>query len=213
MKAISLDITNEGDVGDFLGVRIDREVDRAILLSQPHLIDSILKDLRFDGRTDLTPRQSRHQQHRTSSFDATPCQSRSINPSTIAPSWESLCTSAPPDWTAHLPSINARALCPTLKWNMVTQYDTSDDTSDDTLRAHGRRASYCNPKQPKALTCMSMQTSAAHGIQPSPKTPTQLVRGPATASHMLGVQSTEHHDNRQNTLCPAPKVNTSPLAK
>jgi len=50
MKKIGLDITDEGNVGDFLGVHIDRREDGSVLLSQPHLIDSILKDLRLDGK-------------------------------------------------------------------------------------------------------------------------------------------------------------------
>ena len=45
MQKIGLDITDEGDVGDFLGVRIDQREDGSVHLSQPHLIDSILKDL------------------------------------------------------------------------------------------------------------------------------------------------------------------------
>lgn len=49
MAGIGLDITDEGEVGDFLGVRIDKRSDGSTELSQPHLIDSILKDLRLDG--------------------------------------------------------------------------------------------------------------------------------------------------------------------
>jgi hypothetical protein len=41
-------ITVEGDIGDFLGVQIERTKDGKFILSQPHLIDSILKDLRLD---------------------------------------------------------------------------------------------------------------------------------------------------------------------
>ena len=33
---------------NFLGVRIDQREDESVHLSQPHLIDSILKDLRLD---------------------------------------------------------------------------------------------------------------------------------------------------------------------
>jgi hypothetical protein len=44
-----LTITVEGDLADFLGVSIDRRKDGTIHLSQPHLIDQILKDLRLDG--------------------------------------------------------------------------------------------------------------------------------------------------------------------
>jgi len=49
MSGIGLDITDEGDVGDFLGVRIDKREDGSVELSQPHLIDSVLKDPRLDG--------------------------------------------------------------------------------------------------------------------------------------------------------------------
>jgi Reverse transcriptase (RNA-dependent DNA polymerase) len=50
MQAIGLDITDEGDVGDFLGVRIDPHCEGGtVRLSQPHLIDFILKDLRLQG--------------------------------------------------------------------------------------------------------------------------------------------------------------------
>jgi hypothetical protein len=51
MKKAKLDITIEGDLQDFLGVNIDRKDDRTIHLTQPHLIDQILKDLRLDGDT------------------------------------------------------------------------------------------------------------------------------------------------------------------
>jgi hypothetical protein len=43
-----LAITVEGDLADFLGVNIDRRSDGTIHLSQPHLIDQILKDLRLN---------------------------------------------------------------------------------------------------------------------------------------------------------------------
>lgn len=48
IKAANLDITIEGDIQDFLGVHIQRKHGK-VTLSQPHLIDSILKDLRLDG--------------------------------------------------------------------------------------------------------------------------------------------------------------------
>jgi hypothetical protein len=43
-----LDITVEGDLSDFLGVNIQRRSDGTIHLSQPHLIDQILSDLRLN---------------------------------------------------------------------------------------------------------------------------------------------------------------------
>jgi Reverse transcriptase (RNA-dependent DNA polymerase) len=48
MKAAKLDLTVEGDICDFLGVRIARDPDGTVHLTQPHLIDRILKDLRLD---------------------------------------------------------------------------------------------------------------------------------------------------------------------
>ena len=42
-----LAITVEGDLADFLGVSIDRRKDGSIHLTQPHLIDQIIKDLRL----------------------------------------------------------------------------------------------------------------------------------------------------------------------
>lgn len=49
MKRAKLDITIEGDLEDFLGVNIDRKEDGTIHLTQPHLIDTILKDLNLLG--------------------------------------------------------------------------------------------------------------------------------------------------------------------
>jgi hypothetical protein len=51
MKQVKLDITIEGNLQDFLGVNIERKLDGTIHLTQPHLIDQILKDLRLDGDT------------------------------------------------------------------------------------------------------------------------------------------------------------------
>jgi hypothetical protein len=47
MKQVGLDLTIEGDLGDFLGVQIDRQQD-TVHLSQPHLIEQILKDVGLD---------------------------------------------------------------------------------------------------------------------------------------------------------------------
>jgi flagellar biosynthesis regulator FlbT len=49
IKRAKLDITVEGDIQDFLGINIDRKEDGSIHLTQPHLIDSILEDLRLEG--------------------------------------------------------------------------------------------------------------------------------------------------------------------
>ena len=48
MQKAKLDITVEGDLQDFLGVNIEQKEDGSIHLTQPHLIDQILKDLRLD---------------------------------------------------------------------------------------------------------------------------------------------------------------------
>ena len=48
MQAIGLDLTEEGDITDFLGVNIERKADGTDHLTQPQLIDQILRDLRLD---------------------------------------------------------------------------------------------------------------------------------------------------------------------
>jgi hypothetical protein len=47
IKNANLDITIEGDIQDFLGVNIERRSDGTIHLTQPHLIDQILEDLKM----------------------------------------------------------------------------------------------------------------------------------------------------------------------
>ena len=47
LKKTKLNVTEEGDLEDFLGVHIERKRDGTIHLTQPHLIDQILKDLRL----------------------------------------------------------------------------------------------------------------------------------------------------------------------
>ena len=47
MKEAGLELTVEGDMADFLGVKIERRPNGDINLTQPHLIDQILKDLRL----------------------------------------------------------------------------------------------------------------------------------------------------------------------
>jgi hypothetical protein len=44
-----LQITVEGDLADFLGVSIERKTDGTIHMTQPHLIEQILQDLRMMG--------------------------------------------------------------------------------------------------------------------------------------------------------------------
>ena len=61
MKDVKLDVTDEGDITDFLGVNIEHRDDGSVKLSQPHLIDQILKDLRMQGpevKTKSTPAAS-----------------------------------------------------------------------------------------------------------------------------------------------------------
>jgi hypothetical protein len=48
MKRTDLDLTVEGDISDFLGVKIDYRSDGTIHLTQPQLINSILKELQLD---------------------------------------------------------------------------------------------------------------------------------------------------------------------
>ena len=48
IKNTGLQITEEGDIQDFLGINIVRKNDGSIELSQPHLIDQILHDLKMD---------------------------------------------------------------------------------------------------------------------------------------------------------------------
>jgi hypothetical protein len=57
IQKAKLDITIEGDLQDFLGVNIERRKDGTIHLTQPHLIDQILTDLRLDGN-DVKIKQS-----------------------------------------------------------------------------------------------------------------------------------------------------------
>ena len=48
MKQTDLELTVEGDISDFLGVKIDYRMDGTIHLTQPQLINSILKELNLD---------------------------------------------------------------------------------------------------------------------------------------------------------------------
>ena len=58
LKRAKLDITDEGDIQDFLGVNIDMKADGTIHLTQPHLIDQILKDLKFPEDRKVTEKQT-----------------------------------------------------------------------------------------------------------------------------------------------------------
>jgi len=54
IKGVGLNITDDGDVGDFLGVDIQKQADGTVHMTQPQLIASILSDLRMDGPTVAT---------------------------------------------------------------------------------------------------------------------------------------------------------------
>ena len=61
MQEVGLQLTIEGNLEDFLGVNIDRTSRGAIHLTQPHLIDSILQDLRLkkgESKCKDTPMKS-----------------------------------------------------------------------------------------------------------------------------------------------------------
>ena len=51
MEEVGLVLTVEGDITDFLGVNIKRHPDGTFELTQPHLIEQVLKDLRLHGST------------------------------------------------------------------------------------------------------------------------------------------------------------------
>ena len=74
MKKAGLKLTVEGNSSDFLGVQIERKPDDTIHLTQPHLIDQILQDLRLLTDLMLLPRV--HQQKLESHYTDTP----SLNP-------------------------------------------------------------------------------------------------------------------------------------
>lgn len=61
IKEAGLEITDEGTINDFLGVNITKTSDSEFVLSQPHLIENILKDLRLTDpktKTKENPAQS-----------------------------------------------------------------------------------------------------------------------------------------------------------
>jgi hypothetical protein len=47
-QVANLDITVKGDLQDFLGANVERKADGSVHLTQPHLTDQILKDLRLE---------------------------------------------------------------------------------------------------------------------------------------------------------------------
>ena len=52
IKDAKLQITLEGDLADFLGVKIERKTPNEIIFTQPHLIDDILNDLGLQHAKD-----------------------------------------------------------------------------------------------------------------------------------------------------------------
>ena len=57
MQDAGLEITVDGDICDFLGVQITNLPDGTVSLTQPRLIDQILKDMRLDHK-GVTPKQT-----------------------------------------------------------------------------------------------------------------------------------------------------------
>lgn len=67
IQRAGLNITKEGDIKDFLGVNINKRSDGSIELTQPHLIDQILSDLKLSGdslKAKETPAKSSQILHR-----------------------------------------------------------------------------------------------------------------------------------------------------
>jgi hypothetical protein len=48
-------MTDEGDISDYLGLKVERLANGYIKLSQPQLIQSIIKDTGFNERTGSKP--------------------------------------------------------------------------------------------------------------------------------------------------------------
>ena len=48
-------VEDQGDIKDYLGVRLTKLDDKRMMLAQPHLIQSIIKDLGFPPRTNAAP--------------------------------------------------------------------------------------------------------------------------------------------------------------
>ena len=59
LRKAKLDLTIEGKIQDLLGVNIENKKDETIHLTQPYLIDQILKDLRLDNDR-VTTKKLRH---------------------------------------------------------------------------------------------------------------------------------------------------------
>ncbi len=60
MKKAEFDLTVEGDIADFLGVKFERgENGKSFNLTQPHLIDDLLKELRLEADKTTIKRTTR----------------------------------------------------------------------------------------------------------------------------------------------------------
>ena len=75
IRSAGLNITEEGDIQDFLGINIQRRGKGEIELTQPHLIDQIIRDMKMDQtkvKTKDTPAMSSkilHRDENAKSFD------------------------------------------------------------------------------------------------------------------------------------------------
>jgi hypothetical protein len=50
LKRVNLNVTDEGDIQDYLGINISKKKDAGTIhLLQPHFIDQILKDLKIQN--------------------------------------------------------------------------------------------------------------------------------------------------------------------
>jgi hypothetical protein len=65
-------ITDEGDIKEYLGVLVEKKADRRLKLSQPHLIAQILDDLWFNSKTTTKPTPAPGGQVLTRDLDAPP---------------------------------------------------------------------------------------------------------------------------------------------
>jgi len=90
IKSAGLDVTKEGDIEDFLGVNIDRVDDDTYHLSQPHLVDQILRDLNLDGDNVKTKETPHTVPARSRSQHANSCHPLSVH-SNFSPSLAPCC--------------------------------------------------------------------------------------------------------------------------
>ena len=65
-------VDDQGEVGDFLGIQVQKRDDGSIVLTQPHLIDSIIQDLHLQSRSN----QRAHRPSQPSYYIRTPTAQR-----------------------------------------------------------------------------------------------------------------------------------------